>query len=31
MKFKNGKLETVGNCYAEVDPQVWKQLQEEEG
>jgi hypothetical protein len=30
MKCKNGQIVTAGDCYAKVDPQVWKRLKEEE-
>jgi hypothetical protein len=30
MKRKNGQIETVGDSYAKVDPQIWKRLEGEE-
>jgi hypothetical protein len=30
MKYKNGQIETVGDSYAKVIPQVWKLSKEEE-
>jgi hypothetical protein len=30
MKYKNGHIETVGDSYAKIDPQMWKQHKERE-